>query len=187
MPSWRNTRVKSKAQDLVSAVLYYSRLLELCSDPSDSIQGMNIYYWGESGLGYQTLFHFTEFVMVRLDCANLKNNCHCLCHSGKMRDEQQKADFPNYLKKIRLKPGIRWFFYPIQSVKWKENCRKCCPSRLTVEYPVEYPVHKENFCEQTACLLTDPQRVLKSLKANVREDETAKCLHLTDIRKSAVV
>ena len=48
-----------------------TRLLELCSDQSDSIHGMNICCWRESELGYQTLFHFTEFVMVRLDCANL--------------------------------------------------------------------------------------------------------------------
>jgi hypothetical protein len=68
---------------------------------------MNIYCCGESGLGYQALCHFTEFVMVRLDCSNLKKNCYCICHSGRMREEQQKADVPNYPKKIRLKPAIR--------------------------------------------------------------------------------
>jgi hypothetical protein len=45
--------------------------------------------------------------MVILDCANLKKNCHCICYSDKMREEQEKADVPNYLKKIRLKPAIR--------------------------------------------------------------------------------
>jgi len=45
--------------------------------------------------------------MTRLDSANLKKNCHCICHSGKMREEQQKADVLNYPKKIRLKTAVR--------------------------------------------------------------------------------
>ena len=110
-------------------------LLELCSDPPDTVQIMHIYCWGESGLGYLALFHFTEFVMVGLDCANLKKNCH-ICHSGKIREEQQKVDVPNYPKKISLKPAIRWYsYYPIRETEGgiremlslEADCRISCP------------------------------------------------------------
>ena len=76
--------------------------------------------------------------MVRLDCANLKKNCHCFCHSGKMREEQQKADVPNYPKKIKLKPAIRSYSYwPIRETErelqkmlsLEADYRISCPQR----------------------------------------------------------